>query len=415
MPHETPPLPLWAGRTVALLGIVLIALSIRSAVAAISPIVDEIGVDIELTSVGIGVIGMLPPVFFALSGFIAPPIARRLGLEGALVLALIVMIAGHLVRAFSGSYAVLLIGSGLALVGMGIANVLLPPAVKRYFPDRIGLLTATYATVMSISTAIPALLAAPLADSIGWRFSLGVWSGLAVVALLPWIALLARHRAAMTAAAQEESPEVEDVSPSVVAKLWRSRTAVAITIALAVSAINAYANFAWLPVILTDITGVTPVVAGSLLALFSFAGLPASIIAPILVARLRHSGILVYAGIGFFVTGYLGLILAPTLAPWLWVLLIGLGPVLFPVSLVLINARTRGHAGSVALSGFVQGVGYTIGAAGPLLVGVLHDVSGGWTLPLGFLLATALAAIPAAIVLGKPRYVEDELAAHPHR
>ena len=411
--QQTPALPLWAGRTVALLGIVLIALSIRSAVAAISPIVDEISVDIELTSVGIGVIGMLPPVFFALSGFIAPPIARRLGLEAALVLALIVMVAGHAVRALSDSYAVLLIGSALALVGMGIANVLLPPAVKRYFPDRIGLITATYATVMSISTALPALLAAPLADSVGWRFSLGVWAGLAIIALVPWITLLARHRAALSAAAREESPEVEEVSPAVVAKLWRSPTAIAITATLAVSAINAYANFAWLPVILTDITGVSAVAAGSLLALFSFAGLPASIIAPILVAKFRHSGILVYAGVVFFIVGYLGLILVPTLAPWLWVLLIGLGPVLFPVSLVLINARTRGHAGSVALSGFAQGLGYTVGATGPLLVGLLHDASAGWTLPLGFLLLTALAAIPAAVVLGRPRFVEDELAEHP--
>jgi len=410
---QSPTLPLWAGRTIALIGIVTLALSIRSAVAAISPIVDEIGVDIELTSVGLGVIGMLPPVFFALSGFIAPPIARRLGLEGALVLAIVVMIVGHIARAASGSYPALLIGSALALVGMGIANVLLPPAVKRYFPDRLGLLTATYATIMSISTALPALLAAPLADSVGWRFSLGIWSALAFVAIVPWIILLSRHRATLAAAALDESPEVEEASPALVARLWRSKTAIAITVTLAVSAINAYANFAWLPGILIDIAGVTPVVAGSLLALFSFAGLPASIIAPILVARWRNSGILIYAGVVFFIVGYSGLLLVPTVATWFWVFLVGAGPVLFPVSLVLINARTRGHAGSVALSGFAQGIGYTIGALGPLLVGVLHDVSGGWTVPLVFLLVTALPALYAAVVLGRPGFIEDELAAHP--
>ena len=90
-------------------------------------------------------------------------------------------------------------------------------------------------------------------------------------------------------------------------------------------------------------------------------------------------------------------------------LLIGLGPVLFPVCLVLINSRTRTHGGSVALSGFAQGIGYTLGALGPLLVGVLHDLTGGWTAPLAFLLATALAAIFSAIALRSPRYVEDEL------
>ena len=73
-------------------------------------------------------------------------------------------------------------------------------------------------------------------------------------------------------------------------------------------------------------------------------------------------------------------------------LLIGSGSILFPVSLVLINARTRTHGGTVALSGFAQGVAYALGALGPLLVGLLHDASGGWTLPLLFLLAVALVA-----------------------
>lgn len=400
---------MWSGRVVALLAIVALALSIRSAVAAVSPILDEIGRDIELTSVGIGLIGMLPPVFFAASGLIAPPVSRRLGLEGALVLAIAVMIAGHFVRALSTSFGMLLVGSAVVLVGMGIANVLLPPAVKRYFPDRIGLLTSTYATIMSISTALPALLAAPLADSIGWRFSLGVWSAVAMVAMVPWLILLSRHRTATA----EADPAVEVAPPEVVSRLWRSRTAVAIMLSLAVSSIGAYSAFAWLPEILRDVAGVTPVVAGSLLALFSFAGLPASIIAPILVAKLANSGLTIYAGVALFAVGYLGLLLAPTTLVWLWVFLLGLGPVLFPVSLVLINARTRGHAGSVALSGFSQGIGYTLGALGPLIVGLLHDVTHGWTVPILFLMATTIPAVFAAVVLAKPRFVEDELAEHP--
>jgi len=92
------------------------------------------------------------------------------------------------------------------------------------------------------------------------------------------------------------------------------------------------------------------------------------------------------------------------------VLLLGLGPILFPVCLVLINTRTRSHTGSVALSGFAQAIGYSVGAFGPLIVGVLHDATGGWTLPLVFLLATTLAAIFGAVVLSKPAFVEDQLA-----
>jgi CP family cyanate transporter-like MFS transporter len=110
------------------------------------------------------------------------------------------------------------------------------------------------------------------------------------------------------------------------------------------------------------------------------------------------------------VLGYLGLLLAPATLTLLWVLLIGSGSILFPVCLVLINDRTRTHGGTVALSGFAQGVAYALGALGPLIVGLLHDLSGGWTVPLLFLLAVTLVTTIPAITLARPAFVEDELA-----
>jgi CP family cyanate transporter-like MFS transporter len=89
------------------------------------------------------------------------------------------------------------------------------------------------------------------------------------------------------------------------------------------------------------------------------------------------------------------------------VALAGLGPLLFPLCLVLINVRTRTHAGSVALSGFTQGLGYTLGALGPLAVGVLHQFTGSWTLALVVLTGTVLAAAVAGAVAARPRFLED--------
>jgi len=401
---------LWRGRVVALVGVVTVAFSLRTAVTAISPIIDEIRDDIPITDVGIGLIGMLPPIFFALSGFLGPLVSRRLGLEGAILASVGVMIVGHLLRASSGSFALLLVGSAVTLVGVGICNVMLPPVVKRYFPDRVGLVTAGYATLMSVSTALPSLLAVPLSDSIGWRFSLAIWAAVAGTAIVPWVLLLARHRRARAVAALDASTAVEAPDGALERRLWHSPVAVAITITFSVSTLNVYATFAWLPQILVDIVGSTPGEAGSLLAVYAIAGLPASIVAPILVNRLRSPAWVILAGVVFFVVGYLGLLIAPAPLTVLWVLLIGLGPILFPVCLVLINIRTRSHTGSVALSGFAQGIGYTVGALGPLLVGVLHDASGGWTLPLSFLLVTSFVAIAGAVVLSRPGLVEDQLA-----
>ena len=46
--------PFWAGRTLALTGILLVALSLRTPVAALSPILDRIGEDIALDPVVLG-------------------------------------------------------------------------------------------------------------------------------------------------------------------------------------------------------------------------------------------------------------------------------------------------------------------------------------------------------------------------
>jgi CP family cyanate transporter-like MFS transporter len=376
-------LPIWAGRTTVLLGIVLVAFTLRQAVAAISPILGDIRVDIPISDIGVGLLGTLPPILFALTGFTAPRIARRVGLDGGIVLSLVLMTVGHLVRAFAPGFAVLILGSVVAFAGTGIGNVLLPSVVRRYFPDRVALLTAVYACIVGVSTAVPAALAAPVAEQTDWRFSLGIWSATSIVALVPWLLIVARERRQRFS----DAADVEAPTSALVTGLWRSRAALSITVVFSTSTICTYAAFAWLPEILGDVAGSTPTEAGVLLAVTGIVSVPGALVAPLLVARLRNVGWLIAAGIGSFVLGYLGLLIAPEPLTLLWVLLIGSGSILFPVSLVLINARTRTPGGTVALSGFAQGVAYGLGALGPFVVGLLHDASGGWTLPLLFLLA----------------------------
>jgi CP family cyanate transporter-like MFS transporter len=149
--------------------------------------------------------------------------------------------------------------------------------------------------------------------------------------------------------------------------------------------------------------------AGALLALYSFIAVPGSILAPILVTRLRHPGWVIQGGVLAFLTGYAGLLLAPGAAVWLWVALIGIGPVLFPVCLTLVNLRTRSQQASAALSGFVQAIGYSLAALGPLAVGVLHDLTGGWSVPMLALAAVALAGVVCGLILSTPRFIEQDL------
>lgn len=400
--------PLFAGRAMAIVGILLVAINLRTAVASISPIISLVSGDIPLDSVGIGLLGTLPPIVFAASGLLAPPVARRLGLETTFVLACLAIVVGEVLRAVSQNFPTLLAGSAVSLAGMGFANIMLPPAVKKYFPDRIGPVTAAYATLLAISVSVPPLIAAPVAAAAGWRVSIGAWAVLGVLAVVPWLALRAT---AARRTARDVEQNIVAAPPELLGSMRHSRTAIALAVMFSVCALNTYAFFAWLPELVRDRAGSTPTEAGALLFLFGIVGLPLALIAPLLAARVRNVGTVIVTGVVMFVSGYLGLLLLPTVATWLWVLLAGLGAIMFPLGLALVGLRTRGPAGAVAVSGFAQAIGYLSAALGPLLCGVLHDATDGWTAPLLFLIAVSLVAIIPAILLAKPRFVEDELAA----
>lgn len=411
---------LWAGRSLALIGVLLVALSLRTPVAALSPILDRIGSEMPLGAVVLAFIAAAPPLAFAASGFVAPAAARRLGLEQALLVALVAMSLGHLVRAAAPDSLLLTLGTVLTLLGVGLGNVLLPAVVRRYFPDRIGLVTSLYATLLSISTALPPLIAVPVADTAGWRMSVGVWMLVSLIAAVPWVAVLLEKRPLPV----EPSPgapldAVTGAVPVVVhppatgrlgVRMLRSPTAWAIAVVFGSSSLAAYASFGWLPQLLVEHAGASESAAGALLALYSFMGFPAGIIVPLVIARFpRGAALTVLLGAAFFAVGYLGLLVAPAAAPALWVASAGLGPLLFPLALVLINLRSASPVSTVALSGFVQTIGYLLGAVGPFVVGLLHDASGGWTVPLLFLLVAMTIIVPAAAVLARNRTVDSEI------
>jgi MFS transporter, CP family, cyanate transporter len=397
------------GRILALVGILLVAFNLRTAVGAISPIIDLIDAEVSVDHLVLSIIGAAPPLIFAASGLIGPVLARFAGLERGMLVIVALLVGGHVLRAVAPDAVALTAGTVIALLGAGVGNVLLPPLVKKYFPDRIGTVTAIYVTIMSIGATIPPVFAVPIAESAGWRASLGVWAVTAAIAVLPWIAELVASRRRIPTETADLRVAAIAAEPALAGRMVRSRIAWATALMFGATSIGAYAAFAWLPELLVDTAGVDAATAGVLLGLFAFCGFPSALLVPVLATRLRSVIPLVAAGILLLLGGYLGLLLVPAAAPWLWVFLYGMGPLLFPLGLTLINLRSRTQAGSVALSGFMQGVGYAIGAAGPLVVGLLRDATGGWTAPLAFLLVSLVLALPALVVLRTPRFVEDEL------
>jgi CP family cyanate transporter-like MFS transporter len=391
------------GRLIAGLGILVVAFTLRTAVTSVPPLTGAIGGELYLPSWLIGILGMLPTALFGIGGLLTPLAMRRWSLESIAVGAMVAAGLGQIVRALAPETGVFLVGSAVALAGMGAGNVVLPPMVKKYFPRRIGLLTALYVTLISVGTAVPPLLAVPLAEAAGWRVSIGWWAALNAVAILPWLFVWkprpAAHRRAARAQAAADPGRV-------VIRPWRSPAAWALALLFGCTSLNTYTMFAWLPPLLTG-AGLDAGAAGVQLALFSGVGLPLSLIVPVLASRLRNPFPVVAFGVACFAVGFLGLWLAPTTATSLWSVLAGLGPATFPLALVLVNLRTRSHQASGAVSGFAQGIGYVMACAGPLLAGLLHDATHDWTASFAFLGATLVALAASGWVICRPRYIED--------
>jgi len=414
------------GRVVAVLAIVLVALSMRNAVAVIGPVFATISNDLGLDVVMLSFVGAAPPLAFAVAGLVVPGLVRRVGLEAMLIAALVVIASGEVLRAFSSEAVLLVASTTFVMLGIGASNVLLPPLVRRYFPERIGGFTSLYLVLMCVGASVPAFTGVLIADAAGWRFAIGLWAVVPVLALVPWLVMLRSPRpidpitAPITTIAVDpltvEFDDGEDVpAPSPTApsaerrSLVVSPTAWAITAALALSSIGIYVAMAFLPSMLTS-AGVTPVVAAFALGVAVILGIPQALVVPLLATRRAAVLPMIVIAASCGLIGWTGMLLAPAAAPVLWAFFIGSVPITFPLSLLLVNTRTRSHRVTVRVSAFVQGVGYVVAGLFSFCVGLLHDATESWTAPTIVVLATMALAVPAIIILRRHRLVDDEIA-----
>ena len=388
-----------------LVGVVLVALNLRTSVTSLGALLAEVSAGVGLSGTLAGVVTMLPTLSFAVAGSATPWLARRLAPPRILVLAMVLLGAGQAARALTGSALVFLICSALGLSGIAVANVLLPGLVKQYFPDRIGLVTGAYTMTMIFGTSAAAAASVPVAQATGsWRVGLGAWAVLSGLAVLPW--LPAALRSTRPGAGP---PGPDQPAPARAARVRpvRTRLGWAMAIFFGLQALGAYALFGWLAQLFRD-AGFAPATAGLLLAGVTAIGVPVAFLMPSLATRITDLRPLILGLGAVGVLAYLGLALAPAAAPVLWVVLIAVSQATFPLALTLLGLRARTPDGTVALSAFAQSTGYLLAGLGPLLVGVVYGATGGWTVPLGLLIAAIAGQSLAGLVIARPRYVEDE-------
>ncbi|WP_309484659.1 hypothetical protein [Candidatus Pantoea persica] len=111
---------------------------------------------------------------------VAAALGNRFGLERSLWAALLLITLGSVAR-WLPLESTLWFGTTTLSAGIAAANVLLPPLIKRDFPQRMAKYIGLYAATMFVTASLASGAAATSAD---WRLSLGVWAVPGMVALL---------------------------------------------------------------------------------------------------------------------------------------------------------------------------------------------------------------------------------------
>jgi CP family cyanate transporter-like MFS transporter len=178
-----------------------------------------------------------------------------------------------------------------------------------------------------------------------------------------------------------------------------------VTLLLGMQSLAYYAVTAWLPTLLVDDLGISVRTAGIGMSVFQVLGIVGTLAIPLLARRGRDQawlGILVASAWAVLVVG---LLVAPS--AWLaWSVVGGVAQGAgISLAFTVLVLRAHDAAAARSLSGMAQLVGYSLGASGPVLVGLLYEATGGWTAPLALLLGVCVMMGAAAVAAGRDRTV----------
>lgn len=389
--QQTPPVVLrpW----LLLMGLVLVALNLRPALSSVAPLLGIVSDSLGLSAAQAGLLTTLPVLCLGVFAPLAPILARRFGTERVVLGILLTLGGGIVLRSCLGEVG-LFAGSILAGASIGVIGVLLPGIIKRDFAGHAGTMTGVYTMALCLGAALAAGATVPLSHYLGdsWAMGLGFWALPALLAAIFWLPQVGKRQGAHNVAYRVQG-------------LLRDPLAWQVTLYMGLQSSLSYIVFGWLPSILIG-RGLTPTDAGLVMSGSVIVQLATALTAPWLATRGKDQRLAIVLVMGLTLAGLFGCLYAPMDSLWSWAVVLGLGQGgTFSLALTLIVLRSRDSHVAANLSGMAQGVGYTLASLGPLAVGVVHEVTGGWD-ALGWIFAViGLCAIVAGLGAGRALYV----------
>ncbi len=367
-----------ASRILLSLSLLTAVLMMRGPVTCVGPVADIVMREFSLSYAAFGVLTALPIAAFGLFSFAAHPLSRATGsVNTALAAALAAVLAGSLLRLSDAAplYA------GTVSVGAGIAllNVSMPVVLRARFPNHLNRAMGVFTAVISISGALGAWSAAPLAawtDSVIPPFAL--WAALGALALALW--LLASPARGL----ESKSGRLTDAL-----RLLFCPAAWPVILTMGMQSLTVYTVGAWLPTLLAATADFTASQSGAAAGIFLAAGFFVSLATDEFLRLCRSTrtaalilGALFLAGITLWLAG----------GVWAWAGCVLSGApqgMMFSVALIVISQKSPNPAAMMSLSAAAQGMGYLLAGLGPWVFGLLFGASG----------ATAASLFLAAIVV----------------
>ena len=124
---------------------------------------------------------------------------------------------------------------------------------------------------------------------------------------------------------------------------------------------------------------------------------------PVLAHRRSDQRLLVAPSVILCLVATVGAFLAPLGAVPVFIFALGFGQgAALALALYFFIARSPSPQAAAALSAMSQGFGYLLAATGPVIIGVVHQALGGWTVPMAILLAFLVAEGVAGMLAGRP-------------
>lgn len=374
-----------------LVGLFVVALALRPQLVGIGPLLPRIQQDLAVSHAVVGLLTTIPVLCMGVFAPLGPFVAARIGPRRALAACVGAIVVFGLLRAVvPGLPGVIATTLGLGL-GMGTAGALMSIVVKDRAPGRPALATGAYATGIVAGALLSAAVAVPLADALGgWRGALAVFAAGSVISLVGWLTLL------------PGDPKVhrdQRVAPWLP---WRSGLAWGLVVVFGLQSMLYFGTISWLPAAYVE-RGWSEAAAGSLVALVNLVGLVVGIAVPFIADRVgsRRSQLSTVAIAA--TAGFVGISLVPD-AAWLWALFLGIGlGAIFPLCLTLpVDVADRPtHVGAIAALMLLGG--YLFSGIGPVLLGLVRDLTGDFAASIWLLAGIGAVLVAACLTLGPDR------------